>query len=98
MLKVFSDDYLYGDYTNISNDLMKEYDLAIPDYDESIVSEIKIPEIKTGDMKMVLEDLDCYITESKEYQGDLKVLDKDALMAFIKDISQNVIAATKLHL
>lgn len=91
-MKIFTDEYLYGDYTRISSYFIEKFQLKIPFYQQEIVDEIRLPEVETGDMGMVLEGLMGYIEESQKANEELKVLDAGDVAKYMQKVAEEMFA------
>lgn len=81
----FSEDCLYGDYTKLNGRILEKYSITIPKYEKGFRN--PIPEAAPADLQRVLQELDCYIKESKEIFSqrniDMKILNEKEVKQFL---------------
>lgn len=78
----FSDTNYYGDYSRMNDYFMKRYKLSAPVLDLSKTTEIE--EVSYVDLKMVLDELDSFVSTTKRNASDpLKVFSINGIETFV---------------
>lgn len=87
--KLFSGEYIYGDYTRLNKYFMEYYHIDIPW--DAFTSEISIVEAEKCDLANVFYELKMFLSESPNKQGKLKIFSEESLNNFLVETSQAIV-------
>lgn len=87
--RLFSEEYLYGDYTKLNQSLIERYKLKIPIYQKNIHNSIE--EVNYEDIQQVLGKLNSFIEMSDNKQRELKVFPENTLENFLWETAEKFI-------
>lgn len=87
--RLFSEEYIYGDYTRLNEYFINRYNIQIP----WNVSPNKIPIEEAGqyDLTNVFCELQMFLKKYQKSQQDLKVFTEERLDNFLVKTSQNIV-------
>lgn len=85
----FSEEYLYGDYTKLNDEFIRNYDLIVPSYKDAIENVIEEADYK--EMKNTLNKLKLFIGENKIADGQTKVIHFKEMNEFLKETAEQFI-------
>lgn len=87
--RLFSEEYIYGDYTRLNNYFINHYNIQIP-WDVS-PNNILIEEARQYNLKNVFNELKMYLKKYPNSQQELKIFTEESLDNFLVQTSQNVV-------